>query len=335
MKSEIISIIIPAYNCEKSISETIESVLVQTYRDFELIIVDDGSYDKTKYIIQNYIKKDSRIKYVFKENGGVSSARNLGIEVSIGKYITFIDSDDQIDKNFLKILYMYIKKNDYDIVKCGFKSKNVLKKAFDGIIEFDFSVDKSKQKFNNYFINTFKFNQVWGQLIKRDVIGDNRFDITIRMGEDYKFNFYIYNSSNRILVIPECLYIYSINDAGINYNKNKDIILIKVLDIIKVYHELYNIDHNKLFLIRMFEVLFSQISNFNLFDFNYDIFEIIRKNKYMIDVLELELRGFNLYNYIKFYFFKHNKFELFKIIIRIEIFYKLLLKKLKGGAYNK
>lgn len=88
-----VSVIIPAFNCEKYIGQTIESVLSQTYRNFELIVVDDGSTDNTKAIVKNYLQ-DSRIKYIYQDNSGVSAARNIGFAKSHGKYIAFLDSDD-------------------------------------------------------------------------------------------------------------------------------------------------------------------------------------------------------------------------------------------------
>ena len=100
--SDMISIIIPAYNAADYLAQTIESVLNQTYSDFELILIDDGSTDRTREIIKDYQCKDARIKYFYKENGGVSSARNLGLQKATGDFVSFLDSDDLWDRRFLE-----------------------------------------------------------------------------------------------------------------------------------------------------------------------------------------------------------------------------------------
>ena len=103
--SDMISIIIPAYNAADYLAQTIESVLNQTYSDFELILIDDGSTDRTREIIKDYQCKDARIKYFYKENGGVSSARNLGLQKATGDFVSFLDSDDLWDRRFLESMY--------------------------------------------------------------------------------------------------------------------------------------------------------------------------------------------------------------------------------------
>ena len=119
-----ITVIIPAYNCEKYIPEAIDSVLKQTYQDFELIIVDDGSTDNTREIVKEYIGKNpNKIRYFYQENKGVSSARNKGIEESKGEFCAFLDDDDYFLPEFLEKCLIYLKKNDYDfiILKCYYR----------------------------------------------------------------------------------------------------------------------------------------------------------------------------------------------------------------------
>ena len=97
-----ISVIIPVYNTEKFLHRCIDSILTQTYTDFELLLIDDGSKDSSGSICDEYAEKDSRVRVFHKENGGVSSARNLGLDNAWGEWITFVDSDDYIEENFLK-----------------------------------------------------------------------------------------------------------------------------------------------------------------------------------------------------------------------------------------
>ncbi|NMH75296.1 glycosyltransferase family 2 protein [Bacillus sp. RO2] len=115
-----VSIILPAYNCEKYISKCIESILVQTFQDFELIIVNDGSNDNTEKIIQHFIKNDSRIIYLIQKNQGPSAARNNGINKAKGDFLAFIDSDDTVKKNYVELLVNGAKNSNADLICCGY-----------------------------------------------------------------------------------------------------------------------------------------------------------------------------------------------------------------------
>lgn len=115
-----ISIVVPVYNVEKYLDKCISSILEQSFTDFELILVDDGSNDHSGRKCEEYKKRDPRIKVVHQENQGLSSARNIGIETSKGKYITFIDSDDFVHPKMLEILYNNILENKADISACGY-----------------------------------------------------------------------------------------------------------------------------------------------------------------------------------------------------------------------
>ena len=110
-----ISVIVPVYNVEKYLSRCIDSILNQTFTNFELILVDDGSPDSCGVICEEYAKQDNRVKVIHKENGGLSSARNVGIDNALGDYLTFIDSDDWVETNYLEVLYMNLIDNDADI----------------------------------------------------------------------------------------------------------------------------------------------------------------------------------------------------------------------------
>ncbi len=114
-----ISIIVPVYNVEKYLEKCVDSILKQTFTDFELILVDDGSPDNSGAICDQYAEKDARVKVIHKENGGLSSARNAGIDVARGKYLGFIDSDDYIAEDMYALLYNNIVKEEADMSICG------------------------------------------------------------------------------------------------------------------------------------------------------------------------------------------------------------------------
>ena len=115
---ELISIIVPVYNVEKYLNRCIDSLISQTYQNIEIILVDDGSTDSSSEIVDGYLKKDNRIKVFHKDNGGLSDARNKGIEISKGKYLSFVDSDDYVTNTYIETLYNTIIEYEADISIC-------------------------------------------------------------------------------------------------------------------------------------------------------------------------------------------------------------------------
>mgnify|MGYP003290653380 CR=1 FL=1 len=114
----MISVVVPVYNMEKFLERCLESLISQTISDFEILLIDDGSTDKSAEICRKYVKTDERIRYIYKENGGLSDARNAAIEVAKGEYITFVDSDDYVHSTYLEYLLSLIEKYDADIASC-------------------------------------------------------------------------------------------------------------------------------------------------------------------------------------------------------------------------
>ena len=113
-----ISIIVPCYNVEQYVRKCIESLINQSFQDIQIIVVDDGSKDSTSFIINSF--NDSRIEYYYKDNGGLSDARNYGLNYAKGEYVAFLDSDDYVEPDMYKLLYESAKKNDSDIVDCAY-----------------------------------------------------------------------------------------------------------------------------------------------------------------------------------------------------------------------
>ena len=144
MNEIMISVIIPIYNTEKYLCQCIESVLIQSYPKFELLLINDGSKDRSGEICDEYAKKDNRIKVFHKENGGVSSARNLGLDNANGDYICFIDADDYVGKRYLEI---HLPDNDEDFIQSSVK-----------ILENDYL--KPIMTHDEIFID---YNQFWRQ----------------------------------------------------------------------------------------------------------------------------------------------------------------------------
>jgi glycosyltransferase involved in cell wall biosynthesis len=202
-----VSIIIPVYNAEKYLRQCIDSVIQQTYRDLEIILVDDGSTDNSGKICDEYAIKDSRIKVFHINNSGVSFARNKGIQESSGQYLMFVDSDDYIDLNMVEILISEISQSKSDLVICGYTTvthenyiKSQCKKAF----------LKGKKEISNYIIKNYHpgyINSPCNKLYRKDLI-KHYFDENQSLGEDLLFNIDYLKSVNSINCINDCLYYY-------------------------------------------------------------------------------------------------------------------------------
>lgn len=200
------SVIIPAYNAEKTLRRCVDSVLGQTIVDFEAIIINDGSTDGTRKIIEEYAAVDPRIIAIHKPNGGVSSARNVGLDRAAGEYIVFIDADDWVVPNYL----FEFSKHSADIIFCWYQS-------------FGFKLDNkficsdllklSKEDIPDFVacnFNELPLRTPWCKCIKREVIESKkiRFRTTMRIGEDTEFLIYCLSQCKDLVYIPIVLYNY-------------------------------------------------------------------------------------------------------------------------------
>lgn len=214
--SDMISIIIPAYNAADYLAETIESVLNQTYSDFELLLIDDGSTDRTHEIVQACQRKDGRIKYFYKPNGGVSSARNLGIEKAKGEYLTFLDSDDTYEPAFLEKMYRQIQQTGNLLCYCGYYQRS------DGNI-----LNAFPRNFNFRDVLRFIIEVQWistdSWLINREFASEHHFNFneTLSFGEDFDFFCrLVYNSEGSYTFVNEYLTNYNFREGSLAYKGN-------------------------------------------------------------------------------------------------------------------
>lgn len=214
----MISVIVPVYNSENYLSECIDSLINQTYKNFELILVDDGSTDKSARMCDEYAIKDSRIKVVHKENGGVSSARNVGLQLSQGEYIQFVDSDDYVKPEFLSILINSIEQNNSQISVCkastihinGTKSKSKSK------VSENITLDRKEA--TSFLFNEMN-NALWNKLISKDAIKDIIFEEGCTFGEDPYFLIQVLNNCERVSFVADELYCYRKNEGSITTTK--------------------------------------------------------------------------------------------------------------------
>lgn len=237
----LISIIVPVYKAENVLHYCVESILNQTFRDFELILVDDGSPDNSGKICDEYSAIDNRVRVIHKENGGVSSARNTGIDQSKGVYITFIDSDDFISSSYLSDLIELKKKySDCNNIWCGFQTVKSYSKDFSIIQKVICSDSKKISTSSREEIMT--LHEKWldvgpyCKLYDKRIIVKNKiyFSIDLSLGEDLLFNFkYLDCTNGKIVILNQALYNYCVgneNSLGSKFYPN-------MLDIYKEINE--------------------------------------------------------------------------------------------------
>lgn len=227
-----ISVIMPMYKVEHRLKQCIESILHQTYGDFELILINDGSPDRSGEIAEEYSKTDSRIIVIHKENGGVSTARNRGLDIAKGEYIVFVDADDFLEPITLEKMLYSIQTTGADIAIAG--------KIID-FIEEDRSIIQPLEMeglFNNkidiassiYYLNKSQnFDVLWNKMYKRDIIFKNhiRFEIFATTSQDLIFNKYVFEKATSIVLIKEAFYHYiKSNEESIVTRYHKDMYLI-------------------------------------------------------------------------------------------------------------
>lgn len=216
----MISIVVPVFKVENYLSTCIKSIQAQTYSDFELILVDDGSPDSCSQICDEFASFDSRIKVIHKNNGGLSSARNRGIEEAKGDYITFIDSDDTINPNMLECMMRTLVAYDADICMCGAAT---LKTTGEVLATDLFPEGKVYQNESllQHIVLPLK-TASWNKIFKRTLIGDCRFPEGKIHGEDLVFFLDIINQKTRLVTT---------NYIGYNYYKRKNSITTSAFNI--------------------------------------------------------------------------------------------------------
>ena len=202
-----ISVIVPVYNTELYLHRCIDSILSQTFTDFELLLINDGSTDRSGEICDEYAAKDSRIKVFHKENGGVSSARNMGLDEARGEWVAFVDADDYwYADNVLEQLLDIVKQNDLDIVRGEYKAVD-----WEGNSLFYRPVSKRRMKYINRILNSYEFLEyaiqgeffLWLCLFKRKYIKDLRFEVGRVFLEDMQFLSKLMIGDSRCMYVPD------------------------------------------------------------------------------------------------------------------------------------
>ena len=224
-----VSIIVPVYQVERYLRQCVESILAQTFTDFELILVDDGSKDASGQICDEYAGKDSRVRAVHQQNGGLSAARNRGLDLADGAYFMFVDSDDFIEPTMVECLYRSLLSEDADIAACNFLC------FYEGGKGQDFSTALPHEVLSGWEIFYERKNDrshgfwtvAWNKLYKKSAFPRLRF----RVGRYHEDEFWandLYQRSIKVVTIPQCLYHYRQRGSSItstpNLKRNFDIL---------------------------------------------------------------------------------------------------------------
>ncbi len=217
----LISIIVPVYQVEKYLDKCIISIINQSYKNLEIILVDDGSTDSSPAICNQYQKKDTRIKVIHKENGGLSQARNVGLEIAQGDYIGFVDSDDWIESNMYEVLMSSLLETGADIAVCNYQMDASGSKALKKIYNIEKKVYSPEEALRKIITaDGYIRTVVWNKLYKRSVWGDIKFPEG-RIYEDTLWTAKVVGNSKSISYINYSLYHYLFRPDSLSNNENQ------------------------------------------------------------------------------------------------------------------
>lgn len=220
-----ISIIVPVYNTEKDISRCVNSILTQTFRDIEIILIDDGSTDNSGKICDEFAVRDARVRVMHQQNAGVSAARNAGIDAATGEWIGFVDSDDWIEEMTYEVAYGVAVKYDADLVQ--YSKKNINQTVM------PFNVGEKPELFDSSMCD---------KIVRKKIIDENhiRFPVGTRLSEDEYVSFLCYIHSVNCYFINENFYHYEFRDASTSHNISDAMIYEEASIICEMEKEAFN-----------------------------------------------------------------------------------------------
>ena len=319
--NELISIIVPVYNVERYLEKCVNSIINQTYKNLEIILVDDGATDSSGNMCDELAKSDNRIKVYHKENGGLSDARNYGVERATGDYIGFVDSDDYIDSEMYEKLYEAIKRENADVAECS------LKVIYPGKIEL-FTDEKyykvlGKTEYLEEYLTIKKvFGSVWTKLIKSDVAKK----LVFPKGKLYEDTYYAYDLikiANSFVLIDSPSYNYLMRENSITNSKFNP----RIFDLIKIVEKFHKMTYENYPSLkeaadcRKMYAYFSVLNSI-LLEENY------RNNEYYSEILSYFKR--NYISLLKNKYITRNR-KLCIILIKISIYlYRGVLERYKN-----
>lgn len=313
-----VSVIIPVYNSEKYISKCIESVLNQTFQDFEIIVINDGSKDNSQSILENYKQKYSeKIVLVKQQNMGVSKTRNKAIEMARGEYIMFIDNDDYIDKDYIENFVKEIENGNYDVVLGGYKRPNEEGK----IIK---ELKLSQEEWSKFMIFA-----PWARIYKKNYLikNDIKF-LPVNIGEDVYFNIQAMLLSDKIKIIDYIGYNWFFNTKSVSNTTQKNI---KNLQVYELLNNCYEVLNQKKILEKHYEIV-------EMYFIRYIVWFLLFSTK-KVDSKTIKTEYDKIFDWINSKFPNYKKNKLLGIStpngeiasVRITVYLFMLAHKLKLG----
>lgn len=211
MEKDKVSIIVPVYNVEKYVEKCLDSLISQSYKNIEIILINDGSKDNSGKICDMYKRKDSRIEVFHKENAGVSEARNLGIQKATGEYLCFVDADDFVMNDYIEYMHQLIAKDSSDIAICAKMFSNFNEKQTSDVVIEYLDGENSVIRILNYRMPI----GVYSRIFKKDLIDNNgiRFLKDIFMGEGFNFNVACFQKAKKVIISNYKVYYYRRDNA--------------------------------------------------------------------------------------------------------------------------
>lgn len=277
MIKNMVSVIVPVYNIEKYLKECIESIINQSYKNIEIILVDDGSTDKSGIICDEFEKLEKRIKVIHKENGGAASAKNRGLDEANGEYICFVDGDDYIFIDFIEDLYNQLIEYNADISECSFYylyKSHIEKDSFKSNNAFFTSQD-----YLNQYVDEWQSSLFWNKLFKSSVIGDIRFKQERRCIDDEFFTYKVVLNAHSITRNSNHKYYYRQRKSSAVQNSKNNIQ--KAKDAIDILAERYKLVTTKFPELKK-KYIEHDVNNLyyilSAFDFNNDLVGLFKKN---------------------------------------------------------
>ena len=216
MEKPLISVIVPVYKVEPYINRCVESIVNQTYKNLEIILVDDGSPDNCPKMCDEWAEKDNRLKVIHKQNGGLSDARNAGLDIASGKYVMYCDSDDWIEHDMIYLLLNTIEENNADVSRCGiitdFEDGSASELSGNSEIKILSSKD---EMIIDLVMGDYLSGVVWNKLYKYDIVNNIRFDGKDGSSEDILYNFRVIQNAKSIACCDVPKYHYLIRERSI------------------------------------------------------------------------------------------------------------------------
>lgn len=309
-----ISVIVPVYNCEAYLPACLDSILQQTFSNLEIIVVDDGSTDGSGAICDIYAQKDARIQVIHQSNQGVSAARNAGLEIATGDYLSFIDSDDELDQKMYEILVDLIETHHADIAHCGYRRFRLDGSTVDISGSGKLYKQTSEEALQCLISGRLFVGGLWNKLYRRTIFADIRFDCTLKINEDVLANYYAFQKAKKAVFLDLPLYHYFERK---NSACNKTAQQRKLLDCTKVTGTIYDDCIDTTLQDVAAERYYIALTGF----YRFHVFDSIKNSKSARKQIHTEIRALCDRNAIS----KRQRFNYF-VLYRFPLIYSILYR---------